>query len=184
MNRQTKAYIYAGSAVLMWSTVASAFKVSLRYVEVPHMLLYATLVSTLVFLVVAAWQRKLGQALSCSPKQYLRSAALGFLNPFLYYLVLFEAYDRLPAQEAQPLNYTWPVVVVILSVPLLKQPIGRVSLAAIHRELLRRSGYLDSRRPAGLSASATRWARAWRSAALSYGRRSGLPTSGTTATRW
>ena len=123
--------MYAGCAILLWSTVASAFKVSLRYVEVPHMLLYAALVSTVVLLVVAAWQRKLGQAFSCSPKQYLRSAALGFLNPFLYYLVLFEAYDRLPAQEAQPLNYMWPIVVVILSVPLLKQPIGRVSLAGI-----------------------------------------------------
>ncbi len=131
MSRQTQAYVYAGCAILLWSTVASAFKVSLRYVEAPHMLLYAALVSTAVLFVVAAWQRKLGQALSCSPKQYLRSAALGFLNPFLYYLVLFEAYDRLPAQEAQPLNYMWPIVVVILSVPLLKQPIGRVSLAAI-----------------------------------------------------
>ena len=131
MSRQTQAYVYAGCAILLWSTVASAFKVSLRYVEVPHMLLYAALVSTAVLFVVAAWQRKLGQAFSCSPKQYLRSAALGFLNPFLYYLVLFEAYDRLPAQEAQPLNYMWPIVVVILSVPLLKQPIGRVSLAGI-----------------------------------------------------
>ena len=131
MSRQTQAYVYAGCAILLWSTVASAFKVSLRYVEAPHMLLYAALVSTAVLFVVAAWQRKLGQAFSCSPKQYLRSAALGFLNPFLYYLVLFEAYDRLPAQEAQPLNYMWPIVVVILSVPLLKQPIGRVSLAAI-----------------------------------------------------
>ena len=131
MRRQTQAYVYAGCAILLWSTVASAFKVSLRYVEVPHMLLYAALVSTVVLVVVAAWQHKLGQAFSCSPKQYLRSAALGFLNPFLYYLVLFEAYDRLPAQEAQPLNYMWPIVVVILSVPLLKQPIGRVSLAGI-----------------------------------------------------
>ena len=131
MSRQTQAYVYAGCAILLWSTVASAFKVSLRYVEAPHMLLYAALVSTAVLFVVAAWQRKLGQAFSCSPKQYLRSAALGFLNPFLYYLVLFEAYDRLPAQEAQPLNYMWPIVVVILSVPLLKQPIGRVSLAGI-----------------------------------------------------
>ena len=95
------------------------------------MLLYATLVSTAVLLIVAAWQGKLGQALACSPKQYLWSAALGLLNPFLYYLVLFEAYDRLPAQEAQPLNYAWPMVVVILSVPLLKQPLGRISLAAI-----------------------------------------------------
>lgn len=131
MRRQTRAYLYAGSAVLLWSTVASAFKVSLRYVEAPHMLFYATLVSTAVLLCIAAWQGKLAQAFACSPKQFTRSAALGFLNPFLYYLVLFEAYDRLPAQEAQPLNYTWPVVVVILSVPLLKQPIGRLSLAAI-----------------------------------------------------
>ena len=131
MSRQTQAYVYAGCAVLLWSTVASAFKVSLRYVEAPHMLLYGALVSTAVLFVVAAWQRKLREAISCSPKQYLRSAALGFLNPFLYYLVLFEAYDRLPAQEAQLLNYTWPIVVVILSVPLLKQPIGRVSLGGI-----------------------------------------------------
>ena len=131
MSSQTQAYLYAGGAVLLWATAASAFKVSLRYVEAPHMLLYATIVSTLVLLAVAAWQRKLGQALIGSPKQYLRSAALGLLNPFLYYLVLFEAYDRLPAQEAQPLNYAWPMVIVILSVPLLKQPLGRISLAAI-----------------------------------------------------
>ena len=123
--------MYAGAVVLLWATVASAFKLSLRYVEAPHMLLYATVVSTAVLLVVAVWQGKLGQALACSRRQYARSAAVGFLSPFLYYLVLFEAYDRLPAQEAQPLNYTWPVVVVILSAPLLKQPIGRVSLAAI-----------------------------------------------------
>ena len=123
--------MYAGAVVLLWATVASAFKLSLRYVEAPHMLLYATVVSTVVLLVVAVWQGKLGQALACSRRQYVRSAAVGFLSPFLYYLVLFEAYDRLPAQEAQPLNYTWPVVVVILSAPLLKQPIGRVSLAAI-----------------------------------------------------
>ena len=123
--------MYAGAVVLLWATVASAFKLSLRYVEAPHMLLYATLVSTAVLLVVAVWQGKLGQALACTRKQYVRSAAVGFLSPFLYYLVLFEAYNRLPAQEAQPLNYTWPVVVVILSAPLLKQPIGRVSLAAI-----------------------------------------------------
>ena len=123
--------MYAGAVVLLWATVASAFKLSLRYVEAPHMLLYATLVSTAVLLVVAVWQGKLGQALACTRRQYVRSAAVGFLSPFLYYLVLFEAYNRLPAQEAQPLNYTWPVVVVILSAPLLKQPIGRVSLAAI-----------------------------------------------------
>jgi drug/metabolite transporter (DMT)-like permease len=51
----------------------------------------------------------------------LKSAALGFLNPFLYYTVLLNAYDRLPAQEAQALNYIWVVMLVILSIPILKQ---------------------------------------------------------------
>jgi len=59
----------------------------------------------------------------------MRSALTGFLNPFLYYLVLFKAYDLLPAQEAQPLNYTWPVVLSLLSVPLLRQPLGGRALA-------------------------------------------------------
>lgn len=56
---------------------------------------------------------------------------LGFLNPFLYYVVLFKAYSLLPAQEAQPLNYTWSIVLVLLSIPLLKQKIRFASILAI-----------------------------------------------------
>jgi drug/metabolite transporter (DMT)-like permease len=39
-------------------------------------------------------------------------------------MVLFKAYDLLPAQEAQPLNYTWAITLALLSIPLLKQKIG------------------------------------------------------------
>jgi drug/metabolite transporter (DMT)-like permease len=56
---------------------------------------------------------------------------LGFLNPFLYYVVLFKAYSLLPAQEAQPLNYTWSIMLVLLSIPLLKQNIKFISILAI-----------------------------------------------------
>ena len=42
-----------------------------------------------------------------------------------YYLILFKAYDLLPAQQAQPLNYTWAIVLSLLAVPLLKQTIRR-----------------------------------------------------------
>jgi drug/metabolite transporter (DMT)-like permease len=67
---------------------------------------------------------RIGEAFSCSRTGYARSAMMGFLNPFLYYLILFKAYDLLPAQEAQPLNYTWGLVLPLLSVPLLGQRIG------------------------------------------------------------
>jgi len=38
---QKKAYLYAMCAVLIWSTIASAFKISLRYLEPIHLLLYS-----------------------------------------------------------------------------------------------------------------------------------------------
>ena len=33
MDRQTKAYLYAGATVLLWSTVASAFKLTLAHLS-------------------------------------------------------------------------------------------------------------------------------------------------------
>jgi drug/metabolite transporter (DMT)-like permease len=107
---------YAVIAVLLWSTVASAFKLSLRYLTPLQLLSYASLTSLLVFGVLYSGEFSLD-------RRNLRSMYLGLINPFLYYLVLFSAYDRLPAQEAQALNYTWPLMLVLLSVPLLgKRP--------------------------------------------------------------
>ncbi len=124
MGNQKKAYIYGLSTVLLWSTVATAFKLSLRYLDYIQLLLYSTIVSILVLSCILALRKKTQLLFSYSEKQYLQSMALGFLNPFLYYMVLFKAYDLLPAQEAQPLNYTWAITLALLSIPLLKQRIG------------------------------------------------------------
>jgi drug/metabolite transporter (DMT)-like permease len=55
----------------------------------------------------------------------------GALNPFIYYLLLFFTYDILKAQEAQALNYTWPIILTILSILVLRQKIGKTSIAAV-----------------------------------------------------
>ena len=130
MIRQRKATAYGMAAVLLWSTVASAFKLSLRYLDPSQLLLYASLTSLMALTGLLAVQGKLGLLFTGSRRDYARSAALGFLNPFLYYLILFKAYDLLPAQEAQPLNYTWAIALALLSVPLLRQRLTRADLAA------------------------------------------------------
>ena len=56
---------------------------------------------------------------------------LGLLNPVAYYLVLFAAYDRLPAQAAQPLNYTWPLFLALLAAPISRRFPSVRELAAI-----------------------------------------------------
>lgn len=120
-SRNRSAYLSAAAAILCWSTVSTAFKLTLSSLSPIEMVVYASLISVFVLAIILLIQGKLVIACATGKKQWLVSAGLGFLNPFGYYLVLFEAYDRLLAQEAQVLNYSWAVVLVILSVPLLGQ---------------------------------------------------------------
>lgn len=131
MRDQTRAYGYALATVLLWSTVASAFKLSLRHLDPIQLLLYSSAVSTGVLGAILALRGKLRLIFACTAREYLLSLGLGLLNPFLYYLVLFEAYRLLPAQEAQPLNYTWAITLALLSVPLLQQRLRLRDAAAI-----------------------------------------------------
>ncbi|MFO7884040.1 MAG: DMT family transporter [Desulfobacteraceae bacterium] len=131
MKKQTQAYFHAAGAVLIWSTVASAFKISLRHLDFLQLLLLSSMASTIALLAILILQNKIMLMITFSKKEYLHSALLGFLNPFLYYVFLFKAYELLPAQEAQPLNYTWPIMLVLLSIPLLGQKISVKSLVAI-----------------------------------------------------
>lgn len=130
-RRQPQAYACGLAAVLLWSTVASAFELSLRVLSPLQLLLGASLVSALALLLLLALQGRWGDLRATTPRQWWLSAAAGALNPFLYYLVLFEAYARLPGQEAQPLNYTWSIALALLSIPLLKQRLRALSLIAL-----------------------------------------------------
>jgi drug/metabolite transporter (DMT)-like permease len=131
MEKQKRAYVCASIAVLFWATSASAFKISLRYVDVFSLLFYASITSTGAFFVYILLSNRLSLLKALSGKDYLYSALLGFLNPFLYYAALFKAYSILPAQEAQPLNFVWPIILVLLSIPLLKQKIRLKDILAI-----------------------------------------------------
>ena len=131
MGTRDRGYIYAAVAILLWATVASAFKIALRHLDFLQLVFYASAVSMAFFFAVLLVQGRLGVFKTYSKGDYLRSMVLGFLNPFLYYVALFQAYSLLPAQEAQTLNYTWPIMIVLLSIPILKQRIGIKSVFAI-----------------------------------------------------
>ena len=131
MDRVKQSYIYAGLAVFFWSTVPTAFKISLGELDVITLLTIAVLTSTLVLLVVVVASKKWELIRQNSGKELLSSALLGLINPFIYYLILLRAYKLLPAQVAQPLNMIWPIILVFLSVPILGQKIARKSFIAL-----------------------------------------------------
>jgi drug/metabolite transporter (DMT)-like permease len=131
VSNQKKAYIYGLIAVFFWSTAASAFKIALRYNTPPAMLLLASIFSLLVLLIVAMIKKKIPLLWQSSPRLLLQASLLGFLNPFLYYLILLQAYNLLPAQIAQPLNYTWAIVIALLSIIIQKQKLRYFDVIAL-----------------------------------------------------
>ena len=109
------------TAVLLWSTVATGFKLGLMHLAPVQLLFAGSVISWTLFALLAAirgrWRIAAGEGRLV--------IMLGLLNPLGYYLLLFEAYARLPAQVAQPLNYTWAVVLAVLAVPILGQSLTR-----------------------------------------------------------
>ena len=130
-NRERDAYIMALCAIALWSTVATAFKLALRELDPADLLSLTSFVSWLSLGAFLLLRRvfKNGEGRRSAELQWIPrgkehrrllffALLLGLLNPILYYLVLFAAYSRLPAQAAQPLNYTWPLFLALLAAPI------------------------------------------------------------------
>ncbi|MDX1342477.1 MAG: DMT family transporter [Reinekea sp.] len=131
MTNERKALLFALTAVLLWSTVATAFKVALQYHSVLSLLTGASLTSLITFSVVLLAKGRFRPSVRALPGNWKNALLLGAVNPVIYYLVLFAAYDRLPAQVAQPVNYTWAITLALLSVPILKHRLNRFDIIGL-----------------------------------------------------
>jgi drug/metabolite transporter (DMT)-like permease len=118
MTHQKKAYLYAFIVIVCWSSVAAAFKLALSTVTPFNLILFSALVAFVFFTGIAAYG---GDFRHISNRDNYKYAALGIINPFLFYPVLFMAYDKLPAQYAMSINFSWPLVLALLAVPILGQ---------------------------------------------------------------
>lgn len=130
-SQQKKAYELALLAVLFWSTVGSAFKLTLRYISSDELVFWAVVNGIVVLILINLFGRNKLTYQDVTPKAVLSSAIMGFFNPFLYYLILIKAYDLLEAQIAGTLNYFWPIILVLLSVIMLGQKIKPLGLLAV-----------------------------------------------------
>ncbi len=123
--------LYAVGAVFFWSTAATAFKLSLKYIGHIELLFISSIASTIIFgsfVIFSPRKKVLGRM---RPGALIFPALTGILNPFLYYIVLFRGYALLSAQEALLLNYTWPILLPLISALLLKTPVPARSLGAL-----------------------------------------------------
>lgn len=125
MKASVRPVLLASVAVLSWSTVATAFKKALSTMSTFEMLFVACATALIIYtiwmLVSGAWH----ELRLLTGKIWMRFAVLGLIAPVVYYLMLFKAYDLLPAQIAQPINYIWPILLAILIAFIERKPIPK-----------------------------------------------------------
>jgi drug/metabolite transporter (DMT)-like permease len=102
-------------AVGLWSTMATAFKWALLYTTPMQLITAATTVSWLFFAMRLAVSGSLRSVMEVPRTIRWRCLILGLLNPGLYYWILFQAYDLLPAQDAMAINYTWGLTLPLIA---------------------------------------------------------------------
>lgn len=120
-----RARVFGLASVALWATAASAFELTLRSTG-PYQAVLAASVVSAVFLAVVCFSR------GCRPRfrDVLDALPRGVVNPFAYYLVLLEAYDRLPGQVAMVINYLWPIVLVFMSAAAFGKRVAPRSIVA------------------------------------------------------
>jgi len=130
MDKQKKAVLLGLSAVLLWSTVATAFSISLSYLTPAQLLTVSAITSLICLVSLVAYQGQMKELINVAKTSYKSSLFFGAINPFIYYLILLEAYRLLPAQEAQSINYTWAIMLSFMAIPILKQRLVLADIVA------------------------------------------------------
>ncbi len=113
------------SAVLLWSTVATAFKLTLAEFTPIQMLTVASIVSAVALIAICFAQSKLSLLSTTFLSNPWYYVMLGLINPLAYYLILFKAYDLLPASQAQAINYSWAITLTLMAAVFLGQTIRK-----------------------------------------------------------
>ncbi len=122
---------------MAWSTVSTAFELSLKNFTPLGLLMVASLTALGIITLLRLFISSPIVSSKISIITHLKLSFIpGLLNPLVYYLVLLVAYDRLPAQEAQVLNYTWAIILALLSVAINKERFRSRDLIALVLSLL------------------------------------------------
>ncbi len=121
-RQEGKYYVFALVTVLLWSTAATSVKSLTGSLPALCVLGYSSLFASLFLLLLLPARGQGGKLRAYGLRDYGRLAGLGFLGMFLYSALYYFGIDRMTAQEACILNYLWPVMIVVFSCLILKEP--------------------------------------------------------------
>ncbi|MBO5452053.1 MAG: DMT family transporter [Lachnospiraceae bacterium] len=116
-----KSYIYAMLAVVLWATISPFSKLMLNALPEEEFLFLTMLIATITLFVINIVTKKILVLKTYHIKDYLILFGLGALGIYLYILTYNMGIAGLKASDACIINYLWPIMIIIFSVPVLHE---------------------------------------------------------------
>lgn len=117
----SKGILYTLGSVLAWATTPVAARLLLNNSPVVELLLFNSFFATILFIGLCGFQGRLKEFRQYSKKDFINFFNMGLLGIFLSYLSLFIAINIMSPQKAFIMNYTWPLMMVVLATVFLKE---------------------------------------------------------------
>ena len=119
---EKKQIVYAVLTVFLWATMAPAVKLMQDSVPTTEVLFLAGVFSVVFLLGRLIANGKVKEYRTFGAQNYKVVLGLGFLGFFVYEFLYYFGIAQLTASTACILNYLWPIMLVLFSCLILKEP--------------------------------------------------------------
>lgn len=130
MNK-TKGTFYVLLCVALWGLIPVVAKMGQAQLDNHQFLFWSSLVSVVVMFIATTLSGHLKEYKRYQPKDWGYLLFLGLLGTYIYYLFLYLGYAQAKGMEVLVIQYTWPVLIVIFSIFILKEHLTLRKSAAI-----------------------------------------------------
>ena len=131
ISREIISYIYLALCILIRAMLPVVSKKMLVELDNVQILFYSTILSSFVMALILLFEKKITVFKKYSINDYLIMCFLGIFGAYLFYILLYQAFALTTAQEGFILNFTWPIMIVVLSFLILKETITLRKIIAI-----------------------------------------------------
>ncbi len=131
MTEKTKGTIFVLICVVLWALIPVVAKMGQATLDNHQFLFWSSLVSFIVLSIATTINGDIVEIKYYSLKEWGYLLFLGLLGTYIYYLFLYLGYSKTSGMEVLVVQYTWPILILILSIFILKERINLRKVIAI-----------------------------------------------------
>lgn len=131
MNGRAKGTVFVTICVTLWALIPVVAKMGQTTLDNHQFLFWSSLVSFTVLGLAVIFTGNFNNFIEYSFKDWIYLSILGLLGTYIYYLFLYLGYSKATGMEVLVIQYTWPILIVVFSVFILKEKLNINKIAAI-----------------------------------------------------